>query len=261
MRKTDLRVTLAWLVAALFLSPLLLLPLSALSPYLAWPDLWPDRMTFQSFTSVFVVSIDFWEALATSILLALCVTLLNLCLALPASDALARYEFRFKKTIELFLLLPLLLPPLAIMMGLHGSFIRIGLSGSFFGVLLAHTLPTLPYMIRALALSYYHLDSDFEKQAELFGASRWRIFRYVTFPMLLPGIIAGSALSFIISLGQYILTLFIGGGMVKTLPVLAFPYLSGGDQSIGAVHGIVMALLSILFLLLMDRALRRYYER
>jgi putative spermidine/putrescine transport system permease protein len=116
-------------------------------------------------------------------------------------------------------------------------------------------------MIRALVISYSTLHPDLERQAQMLGAGAVQRWRYVVFPHMLPGIVAGSSLSFLVSFSQYVPTLLIGGGQVVTLPLLMFPFLNGGDASVGAAFSLVFAMIALLVLWGMDRLLQRHYDR
>jgi len=65
-------------------------------------------------------------------------------------------------------------------------FIKLGLAGSYSGIIIVHLIPTIPYMIRMLTAVYQGLGRDFEDQAMILGASRWQVLSLVTLPMLLP---------------------------------------------------------------------------
>lgn len=157
-------------------------------------------------------------------------------------------------------MLPILVPPVVILMGLHRTFISLGITETFFGVVLAHVVPTLPYMIRALTVSFGKLGFEWEEQARVLGAG-WlsRLFN-VILPFLMPGMIAGSALTILISLSQYIITLMMGGGQVITLTMRMFPYINGGDQVTGAAYAVLFSMIALILLIFMDLSLNRLYR-
>lgn len=249
------------LMSIIFLGilPIILVILQSFSAGWKWPEIFPHTLSLKSWKYVLIDNTSTLKALGVSFKVAAVVTLINLILAIPAADSLGRYEFKGKKLIESILLIPIIIPPIVIMMGMHKTFIRLNFTESIAGIVLAHILPTLPYMIRAITISFRNLGFHWEEQARMLGAGRVNRFFYVQLPFLLPGIIAGSSLTILISLSQYIITMLIGGGSIVTLPILMFPFINGGNESIGAVYSIIFAISAAFSLWIMDSFLKRYY--
>src|SRR5690606_13164223 len=188
------------------------------------------------------------------------VTAVNVLLALPASIALVRHQLRAKWLWEAILFAPIVIPPFVAVMGIHLTFLRLGLTETIWGVALAHISPTLPYMVRAVVISYSTLSVDWENQARMLGAGPVSRFYYVVLPHLLPGIAAGASLSVLISLSQYLISFIIGSGQVVTLPILLFPFISGGDPAVASAYSLLFAGIAIVTLVGMDIALKKYYQ-
>jgi putative spermidine/putrescine transport system permease protein len=107
-------------------------------------------------------------------------------------------------------------------MGLHTIFVYTGLADTIVGVILVHLIPSAPYAILMLTVSFTRLDPDLEAQARTLGASSFEVMRFVTLPAIAPGLAVAGSFAFLISWSQYLLTLFIGGGRVLTLPLAWF---------------------------------------
>lgn len=240
--------------------PFFALLLSSVSLNWQWPDVLPEAISFRAWDYVLFGSSGTWKAIGTSLVIALIVTAVNMVLAVPAANALVRYQFRGKWLMEAILFAPIIIPPFVAVMGIHLTFLRLGLTETIFGVVLAHLSPTLPYMVRAVVISYNTLAADWENQARMLGAGPIQRFFHVALPHLLPGIAAGASLSILISLSQYLITFIIGSGQVITLPVLLFPFISGGDPAVAAAYSLLFAGLAIVALLGMDLALKKYYQ-
>lgn len=239
--------------------PIMLLAILSFSSGWKWPEVIPHSFNFRAWKHVLFENSWTVKAIGSSLKIALIVTIINLFISIPAGDAIGRYEFKGKRIIEVILLMPIIVPPLVVMMGMHRTFIKLNLTESTTGVVLAHIIPTLPYMIRAMSISFKNLGFQWEDQAKTLGAGKLRRFFCVIFPFLLPGIIAGASLTILISLSQYIVTVLIGGGTIVTLPILMFPYINGGDQAIGAAYSLVFAVMSLITLWLLDLFLKKYY--
>lgn len=235
-------------VSGLAIMPLALLAVRSFARAWFWPALLPREWSLRAWAYVFSPAADLFNALWLSAGIALMVTLLALLAALPAARALALRDFRGKRLLLFALLLPVLAPPMAATMGMHALFLRYGLADTVLGVVLAHLVPAVPYATLMLAGSFSRLDPDLEAQARTLGASRIRVWRYVTAPAILPGLAVAAAFAFLISWSQYLTTLFIGGGRVITLPLSVVAFQRSGDEAVTAALSLVFLAPALLVL-------------
>ncbi|EIM07057.1 binding-protein-dependent transporter inner membrane component [Planococcus antarcticus DSM 14505] len=240
--------------------PFIPLILSSVSFGWQWPNVLPESFSFRAWEYVLAGSSGTWQAVGVSLLIAFIVTAVNILLAVPAANALVRNHLRGKWLIEAIIFAPIIIPPFVAVIGIHLTFLRLGLTETILGVVLAHISPTLPYMVRAVMISYNTLSVEWENQARMLGARPIFRFIHVVLPHLLPGIAAGASLSILISLSQYLITFIVGSGQVVTLPILLFPFISGGDPAVASVYSLLYAGIAILTLLGMDIALKKYYQ-
>jgi len=190
-----------------------------------------------------------------SLFIALAVTAISIVVGVPAGKALGMYKFRGKGLVELIILSPSIIPGLAVTMGMQVIFIRIGLTDTMFGVILVHLLPTIPYMTISMSGVFSNYDPAYEEQARSLGASALKTFFLITLPTVTPGIITGGMFAFLISWGQYILTVIIGGGRVITLPLLLFSFAGSGDFPVTSAMSIIFLLPSIIILFITSKFL------
>lgn len=245
---------------AFFVLPIVLLCIWSFTRTWPWPNLLPSTMGLRGWQYFFDPSTKSIKILGNSILLSSIVTLITLCLSAPAAKALAIYRFKGKEAIEVFILSPIIVPPLAVAMGIHLQFIKMGLADTYLGVVLVHLIPCLPYGVRILAAVYEALGENMELQAKVLGASRWQVLRYITFPLLAPGLISAGSLVFIVSFSQYFLTFLIGGGKIITLPMILFPFIQSGDRMLASVFSLVFIITTLIFCLIMEKTLKGYYQ-
>ena len=203
-----------------------------------FPDLLPGTWTLEAWTRVLSPASGVPQAVWTTTWVAGATTLLSALVGLPAALALGR-GFRGARAVELLLLAPVVVPGIAVVFGLHGLFLRLGLANSASGVVLAHLIPTLPYMVLVLAGVVRNLDPDLAAQARSLGATPARALLRVTLPALAPGLMAGALFAFLVSWSQYILTLVIGGGKVVTLPLLLFATANAGRNDLTAAMALI----------------------
>ncbi|WP_099187269.1 ABC transporter permease [Tepidibacter mesophilus] len=224
-----------------------------------WPDIIPKNLSIKGWKYVLLNS-NSLDVIFMSLKIALIVVVINLIIAIPAADAVARYDFKYKKTIEFFLIMPIVIPPIISTMGIHKAFIRMNLTESILGVVLVHIIPTLPYMIRAIKISFENFGFEWEQQCQMLGASKLKTLINVKIYFLLPGIIAGSTLTALISFSQYITTILIGGGQIQTLSTNMIPYINSGEKTIGCVYAIIFAFICLSTLEIMEYYLKKYYD-
>ena len=246
------RIVLVLIVVAILL-PLVPLIIHSFARGYVFPQLLPAEWSTRAWRIVLATDGGTWNALGWSVVVAAAVTALSLLVALPAGRVLGLRAFRGKRVLEFLVLTPLLVPAVALAIGLDIVFIRLGLSGTFWGVVLVHLIPAAPYAVLVLAGVFANYDEDFEAQARTLGASPLNVFRHVTMPAIKPGLIIAGFFAFIVSWSQYVLTLQIGGGKILTLPVLLVSTASGGDVSITGVLTIVSALPVVVLLGLASR--------
>ncbi len=220
-------------------TPLALLTVRSLAQSWYWPRLAPPAWSLRAWRYVFSPTAEVLPSLATSLSVALVVTLLAVIVALPASRVLAWEEFRGKRAVLFALLLPVLTPPLAATMGVHSLFLRYGLSDTWVGVALSHLIATVPYATLMLTGSFSRLDPDYEAQARTLGAKTIDVWRSVTFPAIAPGLAVAASFAFLISWSQYLTTLLIGGARIVTLPLTLVAFQRGGDEAIAAALSLV----------------------
>ena len=168
----------------------------------------------------------------------------------------------FRKTlpgseaITSFLMAPLVLPAVVIGVALLQYFSLTGLRGSLFGLLMAHVVITVPYIVRSALASLSGLDLAVEEAARVLGATGFEAFRLVTLPLIRPGLVAGALFAFITSLDNVPVTIFLIGANQTTLPVLIFTSVEMGvDPSVAAVSTLLIVATGIV--LLHRRAPRR----
>lgn len=231
-----IRLALYFILAA----PLVLFVFYAFSTRWFFPQPFPMEWTSAVFSRI-INDTRVINGLRDSLVIAFMVSLLSLVLGFPAARVLGLRQFRGRQIAWLVLFLPTIVPPLAIGMGLNILFLQVGLAGSIPGVVLAHLIPTLPYVVFTLAGAFARYDENFEFQSLVLGASQMRTFFTITIPLIAPSLVVAALFSFLISWSQYLLTLLIGSGRIITLPILLFSAASGGNP-------VTIAAISLIFL-------------
>jgi len=250
------RSALLWFWVALTLAPLV--PLAIWSGAFAWrwPDVWPSQWSGRAWALVFAPTTEVRPALVSSVLVAAITTAVALVVGTPAGIAVGRGPFRGKRFVELVLLAPFLVPGLTVTMGIQILFIRLHLADTIPGVVLSHVMPALPYVVVAVSGVVVNAGTRAEEQARSLGATAWQAFRHVTLPALRPGLVVGGLFAFLVSWSQYTTTLVIGGGKVRTLPLLVYAFQQSGDTPVAAALAVVFVAPALLALAISARTLR-----
>ncbi|MEQ1956736.1 ABC transporter permease [Mesorhizobium yinganensis] len=248
---------LVWTAVPLFMAVMW----SLVNPDDPWspPAVLPPSFSLAQWEYVFTFS-EIGKAMATSFILAPVVTLLSFILSLPTAYAIGRLTFRGKEALRLLILLPIVLPAMVIAMFLSRTFQTFGLAQTFIGLVLGHTLLSMPYMLRILATAFEAIPQDVIDAAKNLGAGRLELVRHVLVPMVLPGLMAGSVFTFITSLEEFNLTFVIGTPTFQTIPTVLFDYLGYHFvRTNAAVVSIVLMVPSIALLLIAERYLKTEY--
>jgi putative spermidine/putrescine transport system permease protein len=238
------------LLAALALGavgPLVLLVVVSLGREWFFPALLPAAWTAESWTALQQGGRLAGAALS-SLLLATGAGLIACVAGLPIGRALARLDGWRRHLGAAAAFLPVAAPPLALGTGLELTFLRLGLGGSYFGVLLAHAVPAVGYASLFFLGVFTLFDARIEEEARSLGATPRDVFVRVTLPMLRRPIAEAFALGFLVSWAQVPLTLLIGGGAVRTLPLEVFAFVQAGQDRFAATGALLLVIPALLAL-------------
>lgn len=195
----------------------------------------------------------FIDALMTSIELALAAASLGAVLGVPAALAVARSRSAWAALLANFLLAPISVPAIVLGFSLLYFLAGIGFGISFPSLLVAHTVVSIPYIVRTVLATYRAVAPSLEEAASILGASRWQVLFHTTLPLIRPGVFAGALFAVLTSLDNLPLSFFFGSASTNTLPVVMLSYMENQfDPSIAAISTVQM-LIAVLCLLLLDR--------
>jgi putative spermidine/putrescine transport system permease protein len=166
---------------------------------------------------------DAWlAATANSFIIAFGSMVLTMMVALPAAFGYVRYRFRGKSAMNLIVMLPLIVPGVVSALGYYGFLSRIHLVGTRTGMIVAHSVLSIPVAFLVISASLKGFDRNFERAANSAGAGPLRTFLWVTLPILRPGIMVGALFAFLHSFNEAVVAIFIAGRDASTLPKKMF---------------------------------------
>jgi len=162
-------------------------------------------------------------------------------LGVPAAYALARRNFPTKRLMLLLFLLPLLVPPMTFGIPLATVLYQTGLGGTFWGVVLANLVPSVPFVIVVMIPFIEQIDPRIEAAARVFGANTFQLFRCILVPMLLPGVLAALLLVLVRTIAMFELTFLTAGPTSQTLVVaLYYSVFAAGVRAVQSIDSMAV---------------------
>src|SRR4051812_30388373 len=178
------------------------------------------------------------DALRLSLVCSLWATFFAVVLGVPLAWVLARVEFPGRSVVRALVLLPMVLPPVVGGVGLFYALGRDGLVGRYLfqwfdiqltfstaGAVIAETFVALPFLVITVEAALRSMDRRYEDAAATLGATPWTVTRRVTLPMIMPGLVAGTALAWARALGEFGATITFAGnvaGRTRTTPLAVY---------------------------------------
>ena len=229
------------LVIALLLVPgLVVIPLSfPENRSFAFP---PQGFSWQWYANFFN-SRQWWGAFITSIQVAVLVTFTSTVLAVFAGLALRRSSTRVRTVIRALVLTPRIVPGVIIALAVYGLFLDWRLNITITGFVIAHTIMALPFAFIPIAATLEQFDTRFEQAAASLGASRLTTFFQIILPLISTGMMTGALFAFVISFDEVVVSLFVGGVGMRTLPVQMYNSIANDiDPTIAAASTMLLLL-------------------
>lgn len=216
----------SWQLLALPLLLFLALPLVAMFLKTSPANLWANLSNPQVI-----------QAVSLSLLTTLVTLGITLLFGTPVAYLLARYQFPFRRAVDTLLDLPTVLPPSVAGVALLMAFGRRGLVGEWLevwglhiaftqvAVVLAQTFIAAPFFVKAATIGFANVDRDLEQAAELDGASRAHVFRFITLPLSWSALLGGAVMTWARALGEFGATIIFAGnypGRTQTMPLAIY---------------------------------------
>ena len=196
---------------------------------------------------------EFIRAFRDSLWLAAISSTIAIGASVPAALALARYRFRGREAITALFMSPLMIPHVVLGIAFLRFFTQVGLGGTFVGLVLSHVVIVFPFALRLVLAAAAGMDRAVEHAAISLGASPATVFRRVTLPLILPGVVSGWVLAFISSFDEVTMTVFIASPSTITLPVRMFLYIQDNIDPLVTSVSAALIYLTIIVMVVLDR--------
>jgi putative spermidine/putrescine transport system permease protein len=206
-----------------------------------WLGTWlPAGWTTRWYSSAWS-EFQLWDVLMVTFQVIAAVVFISGALGITAAYALARREFPGKRLLVLLFLLPLLIPPITFGIPLATVLYQTGLAGTFWGVVAANLVPTVPFVILVMIPFIEQIDPKIEAAARVFGANTFKLFIHVLLPLLLPGILAALLLVLVRTIAMFELTFLVAGPTSQTLVVaLYYAVFAAGVRAVQSIDAMAV---------------------
>jgi spermidine/putrescine transport system permease protein len=193
----------------------------------------------------------FKVAALNSIVIAVSAAVVSTAIATSAATALLRAgRFRGKSLSFVLVNMPLMVPEIVTAVASLIFFSAIGFTAGYLTILVAHIVFCIPFAYLPIAARMQSIEDVYEHAAQDLYASKWQAFRLILLPLMAPGIISGFLLAFIISLDDFIITNFVKGAGIETLPTAIFGSVKQGIKPNIMAISTLLLLVSVLFVTL-----------
>lgn len=250
-------VNIIWLAIPLFMAGLW----SLVDPKHPWsyPDLFPQSLSFARWFDVWE-NTALPEAMLNSYTIAPTVSALAIILALPTAYAFGRIEFRGKKIAEILTLIPLAIPGMIIALFFSAVLLDLNIRNQFIGIVIGHTVMTLPYAIRILSAGFSSIPQDLIDASRDLGASRLTTFKDVYLPMLKPSFLASIIFCLVKSIEEFSISFVIGSPDFITVPTILYSFLGYSFvRPNAAVVSLILLIPNIILLMIIEKLLKGNY--
>lgn len=193
---------------------------------------------------------DMLEALRNSLVLGVLSCGISAVIGTFGTVGLSRIHSKTKGALEYISILPLMIPEIILGMVLMAFFYMLGLPFGMLTLLIGHTVFCVPYILMEVKARLVGMDPSLEEAARDLGAGAFRAFLDVTLPLIMPAVISGSLLAFAMSMDDVVISIFVNGPRISTLPIKVYTQLKTGvTPEINALCTIMLAVTLLVLLL------------
>lgn len=219
----------------------------------------PAAYSFKHYEDFFT-NPDWQQALANSARIAPVATVLSVSLGTLAAIGLSQSHVPFKGAIMAILISPMIVPLIISAAGMYFFYSRVGLQGTYWGVVLAHAALGIPFVIITVTATLVGFDRSLTRAAASLGANPVTTFFKIQMPLILPGVISGGLFAFITSFDEVVVVIFVGSAGQQTLPWQMFTGLREQISPTILAVATILVIISIGLLTTVE-VLRRRSER
>ena len=204
----------------------------------------PVRFTgfsFQWYEKLFADS-AMLEALVNSLILGVASCAVSAVIGTLGAVGMSQIHWKTKGVLEYISILPLMIPEIILGMVLMAFFYMLNLPFGMLTLLIGHTVFCIPYILMEVKARLVGMDPSLEEAARDLGASPMRVFFDITLPLIMPAVASGSLLAFAMSMDDVVISIFVNGPKLTTLPIKVYTQIrTGVTPEINALCTVMLA--------------------
>ena len=239
-------------LAFFILGPLLWLGVHAFASNWTYPRLYPDGWTLDWWTKVFANS-ALKASIRNSLIITPIVVLISMVICLPAAYAAGRFHFVGRKTLLIAIFAANSFPKIGLFASIATLYYALNLMGTVVGVIIIQLLGTIIYMTWIPAAAFAAVPRNLEEAARDAGASKFKVFRSITLPLAMPGILVAIVMSYLHAFDEAQGTYLIGAPLLYTMPTEMYNLVLNYPIQMSAVFSLLIAFPSVLLISLVRR--------
>ncbi|MEL3961149.1 iron ABC transporter permease [Lysinibacillus endophyticus] len=240
--------------------PILVLVLISFSVDGSWTvQVLPPKYTFDHYIALFTDERT-WRPIWNSIQMSFVATIGNILFGVAAAYAMVRLQFKGKTLLDILIMVPWALPGTVVAVNIIAAFSTENifafnqvLIGTFWILPLAYFIRHLPLVFRSTSASLTQLDQSIEEAARSLGATWWYTFRKVVLPLTFTGVLAGTLLAFVQSIGEFVASILIYSTSTIPLSVAIFQKLYAFDFGTACAYGVLQIVLILIVLVISEK--------
>lgn len=249
---TILTTVLVVLVAGFILGPLIWLGMHAFATRWRYPNMLPDGLTLDWWRVVFAEP-ELFGAMQNTLFFAPVTVLVSAVICLPAAYAFSRFSFPGRRFFLIGLFATNAFPKMGLFVAMATVFYGLRLMETALGIVIVHVIGTVVFMTWIPAAAFSSVPRSLEEAARDAGAGKLRVFRTVTLPLALPGILVAAVMSFLASFDEAQGTYLVGAPSYMTMPTEMYSLVLNYPKQVAAVFAILLSIPSVVLLLLTRR--------
>jgi putative spermidine/putrescine transport system permease protein len=211
----------------------------------------PEGLSLHWYQNFFANS-QWTSGVWTSVKVGAIATVLATSLGTLTALGFVRGRFPLRGVVMALVVSPMIIPVIIIAVGMYLVYVRWGIQGTLWGMVVAHTSLGLPLVVVNVVASLQNFDRNLEMAAQNLGAGPIRTFMRVTLPLILPGVVAGALFAFITSWDEVVTSSFLASPFVRTLPVVMW---NAVRTSVDPTIAALAAMLSVFTIVLLSLAI------
>ncbi len=197
--------------------------------------------------------LDLWESLSNSIVIAICATIVSCIIGTSAAFALHLYRSKLQTVHYALVYTPLIMPDILMGVSLLLFFIAFSFPLGLFTIFIAHTIFCVSYVTMVMRSKLQNFDFTLVEAAQDLGATSWVIMRRIFIPLLSPGLASAALLAFMLSIDDFVITYFVAGHGVSTLPIYIYGMMKFGSTPVVNALSVVILFATFIIILATHR--------